>query len=137
MSEFRSRKHTKESLNKLAEKRGWEFLSKKYNGGNVLHNFKCDKGHKIKKTVENFLRGINCAICSKKAPLTISDFRLQAQKNKWELLSKTYSGKTEILQFKCLKCNNYFPLKSSYLRGDKKTKNCPYCSPLRKKKLTR
>ena len=135
MSEFRSRKHTKESLNKLAEKRGWEFLSKKYNGGNVLHNFKCDKGHKIKKTVENFLRGINCAICSKKAPLTISDFRLQAQKNKWELLSKTYSGKTEILQFKCLKCNNYFPLKSSYLRGDKKTKNCPYCSPLRKKTI--
>lgn len=135
MSEFRSRKHTKESLFQLAEKRGWVFLSEKYNGGNVLHNFRCDKGHIIKKTVENFLRGINCAVCSNKAPLSISDFRLQAKENEWELLSMSYSGKTEILQFKCLKCNNNFPLKSSYLRGNKRTRNCPYCSPLRKKTI--
>lgn len=135
MSEFKSRKHNKESLYQLAKKRGWEFLSLEYRGGNVHHDFKCNKGHEIKKTVDNFLRGANCAVCSDKARLTISDFQLQAKKNNWELLSNTYSGKTELLKFRCLKCLNEFTHMSSYLRGNKKTKNCPYCSPLRKKTI--
>ena len=133
--DFKSRKHTIESLKEFAHKKDWQLLSEEYLGGAVKHDFICDKGHAIKKTIEHFLKGSGCQICSGKARLTIEDFVKAAAKNGWELLTKEYNGDVQILSFRCLKCEKEFNLKSSYLRGKNSVKNCPNCSPLKKKTI--
>ncbi len=135
MEIFKSRKYTVESLKELAKNQNWTFLSEEYKGGSVKHDFLCENGHKIQKTIEHFLKGSGCPVCSGKSKLTIEILRAEASLNDWELLTSNYSGKTEIMQFKCLKCLRQFPLLSSHLRGNKRTKNCPFCSPLRKKTI--
>jgi hypothetical protein len=132
---FKSRKHSIESLKQLAIDKDWELLSEKYLGGSVKHDFKCNKGHRIKKTIEHFLNGSGCSVCSGKARLTIEDFRAEARKNGWELLSTEYNGVTQMLHFHCNHCDNDFSKISSYLRGKKKVKFCPNCDPLKKKTL--
>lgn len=126
------RRHTIESLKKEAKERGWKLLDEKYKGGAIQHTFICDNGHKIQKTVDNFLRKSPCRICSGNIELTIEIFKEEAKKRNWELLDNTYSGKTQIFKFKCLICNTKFELKSSSVRGKKATKNCPNCSPTKK-----
>lgn len=132
---FKERKYSINALIKIAFDREWQLLSKQYLGGSIKHDFICNNGHQIKKTIEGFLRGTGCSVCSGRARLTINDFKVTAEKNGWELLSKEYYGKTQILDFQCKKCSHEFPLKSSYLRGKKKVKFCPYCSPLKKKTI--
>ena len=135
MGNFKNRKHSVESLQKLAEEKNWKFISKEYLGGSKKHQFICDKGHEIEKTVDHFLKGIGCQVCSEKAPLRIEDFRKEAEKNNWELLSTEYFGKPHDLEFKCNKCLHIFKKRSSYLRGKDKVKNCPECNPLKKKTI--
>jgi hypothetical protein len=132
---FKERKYSIEKLKQIASDRGWQLLSRQYLGGSVKHDFICNKGHIIKKTVEGFLRGNACSVCSGRARLTIKDFKSAAKENGWEILSKKYNGQTQILDFKCKKCSHEFSLKSSYLRGNKKVKFCPKCSPLKKKTI--
>jgi hypothetical protein len=135
MDNFKGRKHTLESLRKIASEKNWKLISNKYLGGSKKHEFICDQGHKIEKTIDHFLKGIGCQVCSGKAPLTIEDFREEAKKNNWELLSTEYLGKPKELEFKCNKCLHVFKKKSSYLRGKDKVKNCPKCNPLKKKTI--
>jgi hypothetical protein len=132
---FKSRKHSIESLKQLAKDKNWQLLSDQYLGGSVKHDFICDEGHRIKKTIEHFLKGSGCAVCSSKARLTIDDFRTEALKNGWELLSTEYNGDSQMLHFHCNICGNDFSKLSSYLRGKKKVKFCPNCDPTKKKSL--
>ncbi len=132
---FKSRKHSIESLKQLAKDKDWELLSEKYLGGSAKHDFKCDKGHRIKKTIEHFLKGSGCSVCSGKARLTIEDFRVEALKNGWELLSTEYNGVSQMLQFHCNHCGKDFSKISSYLRGKKRVKFCPNCDPTKKKTI--
>lgn len=129
------RKHSIESLRKIASDKKWKLISNQYLGGSKKHKFICDKGHEIEKTIDHFLKGIGCQICSGKVPLTIEDFRKEAEKNNWELLSTEYLGKPHLLDFKCNFCQTKFSLKSSYLRGKNKKKYCPECSPVKKKTI--
>lgn len=135
MGNFKNRKHSVESLQKLAEEKNWKFISKEYLGGSKKHQFICDKEHEIEKTVDHFLNGIGCQVCSGKAPLTIEDFRIIEEENNWKLLSTEYLGKPHELKFKCNFCNTTFDVKSSYLRGKNKKKYCPECNPLKKKTI--
>jgi hypothetical protein len=132
---FKERKHSIESLKQLAKEQKWQLLSEQYFGGSKKHDFICDKGHLIKKTVEGFLRGTACARCSGKERLKIVDFKVAAEKNGWELLSTEYNGVTQMLHFHCNHCDNDFSKMSSYLRGKKKVKFCPNCDPLKKKTI--
>jgi hypothetical protein len=132
---FKSRKHSIELLKQIAKEKDWKLLSEQYLGGSVKHDFICNKGHRISKTMDHFLKGSGCQVCSGKAKLTIIDFKVAAEKNGWELLTQEYKGVTQTLKFKCNKCNHDFSLKSSYLRGKKKVKFCPNCYPMRKKTI--
>jgi predicted Zn-ribbon and HTH transcriptional regulator len=125
-------KHTIESMRAEATRRGWQLLDSRYTRGNDYYTFICENGHTIKKTGENFIRKSPCRVCSGKDALTIEIFRQEASKRNWKLLTTVYSGKTQILNFQCLKCNTKFPLKSSAVRGKKATKNCPNCSPTKR-----
>jgi hypothetical protein len=93
--------HTTDSIKKMAVERGWEFLTEIYNGGTNKYNFKCEKGHLIQKTGENFIRGSKCRSCAGKELLTISDFQKIAKERGGSCLSTEYYGPTEKLKFKC------------------------------------
>ncbi len=128
------RQHSIKSLRKIASEKKWEVISTKYLDYYSEYTFKCDKGHIIEKKINDLIRS-GCQVCSRKAPLTIEDFRKEAEKNNWELLSTEYLGKPHELEFKCNKCLHIFKKKSSYLRGKNKVKNCPECNPLKKKTI--
>lgn len=132
---FKSRKHSIELLKQIAKEKDWKLLSEQYLGGSVKHDFICNKGHKISKTIDHFLKGSGCQVCSGRARLTINDFRVAAEKNGWELLSNKYKGIPEKLRFRCNKCGNVFFKLSSYLRGKRKVKNCPKCDPTKLKTI--
>ncbi len=72
---FKERKYSIEKLKQIASDRGRQLLSRQYLGGSVKHDFICNKGHIIKKTVEGFLRGNACSICSGRARFTIEKKR--------------------------------------------------------------
>lgn len=128
-------KHTTDSISQLAKHKGWEFLSSKYTVGGLKYKFICNKGHKIKKTGENFLRGAKCKECSDKPTITIDVLRMECKNNEWELRTKSYSGKAQMLKIMCQECKTEFPLNSKYLRGKKRRKHCPNCDPTREKNI--
>jgi len=93
--------HTTDSINKIAKERGWKFLSKKYDGGSKKYNFKCENGHLIQKSGDNFIRGSRCRTCAGKELLSINDFHKIAKERGGKCLSTRYIGPKFKLKFKC------------------------------------
>lgn len=122
----KNRRHTIESLKKDAENIGWKLLSSEYKGGNVKHNFMCDRGHEKEMTPEQFLRKPICTVCSGKPPLlTITIFKKIAIERGGRCLSKKYEGQKRKLDFVCGKGHQFSSNPSSV--KDKNTW-CPKCN---------
>ncbi len=93
--------NTTESIQKIAEKRGWKFLSTEFNGGYKKYKFQCDKGHQINVMADTVIKGGGCRVCSGKEQLNIEIFKKIAAEKGGECLSENYEGQDVKLEFRC------------------------------------
>ena len=59
------KKYTFKKVKGIFKKEGWKLLSKHYDNNKQLLNVICNKGHKLKINLNNFLSGWRCKECSK------------------------------------------------------------------------
>lgn len=93
--------NTLESIRKIAQNRGWKFLSPEFTGGYKKYKFQCDKGHEFYILADNVIRGVGCRTCSGKQLLTIDIFKKIASDKGGECLSEKYGGQNVKLEFRC------------------------------------
>ncbi len=118
--------HTVESIQKIAQNRGWKFLSSEYSGGNKKYKFQCDKGHIIYVLADNVIKGVGCRTCAGKQLLTIDIFKNIAVAKGGECLSEVYKI-GEKLNFVCSN-GHFFEATASSIKHANSW--CPKCAGL-------
>ena len=94
-------KYTFDDIRELGEKRGWELLSKKYEGVESHLSWKCDKGHPFKQRATNTIQGHGCSDCKGGVALTLADMQQFAKARGGFCLSKEYINNQQHLEWKC------------------------------------
>jgi hypothetical protein len=64
-----------EETKREALRRGWKVVSKRYLGSLTVHEFVCDKGHRLKTKPSYILQGQGCKKCDSK-PVVLNDARV-------------------------------------------------------------
>jgi hypothetical protein len=90
-------------IQKIAEKRGGECLSKTYYNPREKLNWRCDKGHVWEAVFDSVRRGSWCLQCRENSPLTLKDIQETAKKRGGECLSKVYINASSNLKWRCAK----------------------------------
>ena len=90
-------------IQKIAEKRGGECLSKTYYNHREKLNWRCDKGHVWEAVFDSVRRGSWCLQCRENSPLTLKDIQETAKKRGGECLSKVYINASSNLKWRCAK----------------------------------
>ena len=94
---------------KLAEKNGFEILSKRYMGSESklkIKHLSC--GYEFRMSWDNFKQRKSCPQCSKKVKPTLKMIRNIAKKRNYRLLSKEYKNSKIKLKFIHLECGNIY-----------------------------
>ena len=107
---------TIDQMRKTAKVRDGECLSQKYLGALVKLEWLCSAGHKWWATPSSVKNGTWCLICSGKAPFTIEELQVIAQKRGGECLSKKYSYNKN-LQWKCTEGHTWLATAKSVRSG--------------------
>ena len=107
---------TIEELQVIAQKRGGECLSPKIVNARTNLKWRCAEGHTWLATPSSVKNGTWCLICSGKAPFTIEELQVIAQKRGGECLSKKYSYNKN-LQWKCTEGHTWLATAKSVRSG--------------------
>ena len=113
-----------------AKERGFELISKKYNGNTSKLKFKHLKCSYVFKTTwvsfwGNRKSGGGCPKCANNIMLNISECKRRARARGYKVISKEYFGNGEKLEFKHITCGYIFKMQWNNFNNGQ---NCPKCS---------
>ena len=117
---------TVEDMKKLANDRGWVFLSDKYLGDGVKHKWICKNGHEIFVRPNHVKKNVGCRICAGKGLLSINEFKKIAEEKGGKCLSEVYKKGIK-LKFVCSN-NHEFETSADSIKYANSW--CPKCAGL-------
>jgi hypothetical protein len=117
-------KLTIEDMQRIAEERGGECLSKEYIGSQTKLRWKCKEGHEWEARPVNTKRGSWCPYCAKKAKLTIEELQKIAEGRGGICLSKKFIDYKTKLKWRCKEGHVWEAVPYNIKIGQW----CPYCA---------
>lgn len=120
-----TKKHTIELCQKIAEERGGECLSTKYENNRSLMKWQCSKGHEWKATMSNISRGKWCAICKGVKKHTIEKCQRIAEERGGKCLSEKYVNAHTKMKWQCSE-GHIWNTCFANIKNDNTW--CPYCA---------
>jgi hypothetical protein len=90
-----------EDAREAASTRGGECLSTEYINNRTKMRWRCDKGHEWLASLGEIKSGNWCAVCSRKAKLTIEEMQAIAKERGGECLSREYINLNTKLHWRC------------------------------------
>lgn len=121
-----NRKHSIESMQKLAESKGGKYLSDEYKSVNFKYKWQCAEGHEWEAAPAEIMRGSWCRKCNSiKMKDTIESMYDVARLKGGECLSTIYDGAQNKLLWRCGNGHEWYAKP-----GNVKNNNswCPVCS---------
>lgn len=94
-------KYTYKEVKNIFQKEHWTLLSKEYKRNIFPLEVLCQNGHKLKTTLNNFLRGHRCMECCGRRYLNIDIIRKEFEKDGYNLLTTKYINAWQILDYIC------------------------------------
>lgn len=96
-----ARKPTIEEMERIAQRRGGECLSRKYQDNKTKLRWRCSQGHEWEANSNSIKSGTWCAVCSGSAKGTIGEMRKVAGQRAGKCLSSTYVSNRKRLLWEC------------------------------------
>lgn len=98
-------KYTVKDMCKIAQDRGFEFLSTKYMGMLKKHTWKCAQGHTWNSIPRPIKDGSGCPYCAGVKKLDINDMHKLARSRGFVFLSREANGVSKKYKWQCSICN--------------------------------
>ena len=112
-------------MQRIAESRGGDCLSKVYVNSKKKLWWKCGKGHRWRSTPFSLkIRQSWCPVCANNLPLGVRAMNILAKKNGGLCLSATYTNAKNLLRWQCAKGHKFKKNADRVLQGSW----CPKCS---------
>jgi hypothetical protein len=115
---------TLEGMQKLAERRGGECLSKRYVDSHTKLKWRCKEGHTWDAIYRNIYNGTWCPICAGGIKLTIEEMQSIARERGGKCLSKEYMSAHMKLKWRCKEGHEW---KATPANVKEKGTWCPVC----------
>ena len=117
-------KKTIEDAHKLAEIKGFKFLSTEYHNTRTKYLWECMKGHKWNAVYGSIQQDGGCPNCAGSIKKTISDAHNLAEKRGFKFLSLVFKNTATKYLWKCTKSHEWNAQYSSISQGI----GCPHCA---------
>lgn len=122
-------KYTTKDMHELAKKRGFKFLSEKYDGIITKHLWECSQGHTWKAIPNAIKNGNGCKKCAAaQLRSSIKDAHKIAKNRGFEFVSTEYKGMKKKHKWKCIEGHIWETKTSNIKYGN----GCPRCNMLKK-----
>ncbi|WP_185906615.1 hypothetical protein [Teredinibacter haidensis] len=105
-----------DTMHHIAEKLGWQVVSKRYNGTLKPLKWRCDKGHEFSMLPRNVLQKTSCPICNPRKH-TLNEMQVVAKERGGQCLSKVYENVNTKMRWRCQHGHEWDALPSSILQG--------------------
>ena len=125
------RRKTIKNMQKIAEERNGECLSKKYINNKTKLKWKCEHGHVWEAIPHNINRGAWCPYCVGNKKKNIKDMQKLAKNNNGKCLSDKYVNDGTKLKWECSEGHIWEAVPNSIKRGVW----CPYCAKVASKTI--
>ncbi len=121
----RSRKHTVEFCQMVAEERGGKFLDAEFGGSTASHRWQCEHGHEWTTTLKSVREGKWCHVCGGSVRITLDDARRLASSRGGSVHSLVREGRHLRGEWECAHGHRWV---ASYNAVSSKGSWCPECS---------